>query len=199
MRVTSSRALASLRRWLTNGTSSDPSRISIWSGVAFSVMATCPSFASRSRQILRCSRQTPCHVPLRTCLHWLREMTHLEATFRQPSAQEEVSARVAEVTLTFPRQRLGGEWMDAKNLRQRPVALTARWRSLPKLLATPPPDSVVGALPPRCRKKSRAPYPTQSRCASPYLVSTKCSPDPRGPHLQKSPRTFARQRLREST
>ena len=59
-------------------------------------------------------------------------MTHLQATFRQ----QELSARVAEVDLTLPRQRLGGEWLDAKNLRQRPVALAARWRPQPKLLAT---------------------------------------------------------------
>ena len=59
------------------------------------------------------------------------------ATLRQQShSRQELSARVAEVGLTLPRQRLGGERLDAKNLRQRPVALAARWRPQPKLLAT---------------------------------------------------------------
>ena len=121
--------------------------------------------AARDWRDARNLRQRP--VPLAA-------MTHLQATFRQQG----LSARVAELDLTLSRQRLGGEWLDPKNLRQhRPVALAARWRPVPKRVATASPDAVVGALSPRGREKSRAPCPDQCRFSFLDLDTTKCTPD----------------------
>ena len=94
---------------------------------------------------------------------------------------------VAELVLDLaflPRETLGGPDPSPRDAglkfrQQAPLAQPVMWTML---LAKIVPDSVLCDLPPKGRKKSRAPLPAQWGFSAPVHSSTKWSPKPLRTH-----------------